>query len=388
MNNINSVEINSSTLAKIGANRQLLISGEDGANFSIIIATSEGKFYDFTDRSFSLGHTPQKVLKSQINGSDFQTVISFPSVTSDINYDVIVIPGDNTQFAEDQIENIRIEQVGNSVVTFSLTTNNTANYETFPTSVTLEGSSAGGSDSVVFEYTIQNKNDNTGGFGLIINTTQPVTANSVVFTTTATADGGQTSDLILLNSVDNIAVGSQATSLTGSPKILSIDGNTVKLTSSVTVTDSQVITFKSIGQAVISKATGMGFRLDDCRADPATFPTTTVRGAVSNSNAVNVNGTRGISGGSVVVFGGAGVDNSSGNNINSVTASETQGSFECDVNQTLVANTPLSFKTVDPSKVLCNSILIRGRFQVDVFPSSDLEVSIDLDTFITPGTQS
>ena len=113
-----------------------------------------------------------------------------------------------------------------------------------------------------------------------------------------------------------------------------------------------------------------------------TVLTKTVRGAVSSSTTVTLNGTYGIAGGNNVTFVGFGVDNSSNNAVTSISASSSAGSIVVQSAQTLSAGTVLTFIGSHSVINIANSIEITG------YPSSNKTIYFSLDDFITLGAAS
>ena len=108
--------------------------------------------------------------------------------------------------------------------------------------------------------------------------------------------------------------------------------------------------------------------------------TTTVRGAISSSTTVNVNGTYGISKGAYIE--GFGVNNSSNNPLTAVSISETAGSITTTIAQTLTANTTLNILGSS------NSYKITGDITIDKMPTTNKTIYLDLDKILTRGTAS
>ena len=99
---------------------------------------------------------------------------------------------------------------------------------------------------------------------------------------------------------------------------------------------------------------------------------TTVRVAPSNSTTIAVAATQGIPGGSTAVFNGFKVNNSSTNNVNSVTpdpsGGDSDGAITCDVAQTLFAGTKLTFKAANKNHFLTTEAAIKINLAVLKFP--------------------
>lgn len=398
---IDSIKIKLKDIPQAGALRNFSIKGDSGARFLLMVCDADGKYYDFTTNTFSLGHTPQKVLKETIQGSAFNGQILFPSVAGEF-YDIILLadPSDDTVIRNKKVINKRINQLGNVTLTFALaTTDHAANYATFPSNVTSTSNPAqSGTVTSSVDWTVSNVNDNTGGFGLVVNdsfknVTKALAGSSWYFTKqTTTAAACTSSTRIELSSLTDIFVGmiiKSGTGLSGNPTILSIDtsSNTIEVSSAQTIGSGVTLTFRVVGLTAINTAL-------DCNIYSSlailrnTQVTTTVRGAISNSTTITVNGTYGIAGGDIVTYTGAGVSNASSNTVTSVSAHATQGSISVTLAQTLVDGTTLTFSTVDSTKKLVDDFNITGNMRISKYPSSNRTIYLDLDTFIDPGAGS
>ena len=110
--------------------------------------------------------------------------------------------------------------------------------------------------------------------------------------------------------------------------------------------------------------------------------TKTIR-AGSSGTTINLNGTYGIGGGNVVTLSGLGIDNSSVNAVTSVTASSSAGSVTVQNSQSdLTTSSAITFKGT------YQVISITGEITVDRYPTSNLEVYLDIDRIITVGAAS
>ena len=188
---------------------------------------------------------------------------------------------------------------------------------------------------------------------------------------------------LVLDDINNITSGAFSILYVGgseAAKILSVNTETKTLTLSenVSASDGDTVKVRSYGKNMF-KSYGLILKVPNLvvRTQPLT---TTVRGTVSNSATITVNGSRGISGSSLARFEGAGVKQTSANNINTVTLSETAGQFVCDEAQTLNSGTIItilnSFKQV----------IVKDTLVITSFPSSNVEIFLDLDKLFNRGT--
>ena len=190
-------------------------------------------------------------------------------------------------------------------------------------------------------------------------------------------------DLIVGMTVNEVSAGS----LTGTPRISSIDTNTKILTLATdqAFADGITLYFRAYGIKYIKQAIGLSVKFPSITITP-TLLTTTVRATVSASTTVTLDATNGIGGGNVIGYTGVGVDNSSTNKITSVTpdpdGTDDDGAMVVQLAQTLSIGTVLSF--IDIYKV----IKFAGIVDINQYPTANRTIYLDLDKIITPGTAS
>ena len=394
-NKIYALRINTDTVPTAGTSRAFSVNGDVGAGFLLQVVNASGNFYNFKTQEFTGGtggsantFSVQNVLRVKMKSSTYSSSIYLPSAAA-TTYSVILMPdpGSDTEIAgSKQVINKTLTQVANSEITFAVATT-TSNYSSSPaaTNITSTGSSASsGSTAVAGSYTVTNVSNDDYGFGLIL-ARQPIDTDWY-FSTTDTVNGtiSSATDVVVDDLTDLIAgmhvTGVSDGSLSGTPTILSIDTATKTLTLSAAQSfdDGITLTFQARGTKGISSLLGCSITFPTLTAKNAALVSTTVRGAVSGTT-VTVDGTYGISGGSVVTFDGAGVNNSSTNNVNVVTASSSAGQFTCDVSQTLTDETVLVFKGVT------SAVIITLDIDITQYPTANRAIYLNLDNFITPG---
>jgi len=435
MAQINSLNIDTSKISATGETRSLSITGEVGASFTIQIANSAGAYHNFQEQLFSGGigsgtsaFSTKCIFNAVLVSNTFTKSIYFPPATG-VTYNIVLIPNPGTTISNNRnIINKSIETVANTIVTFAVGTVNTNSYTTSPaaSSITSIGSSSGGSSTVVpLSYTVNNSTSENYAYGLrhtIPNNfhgsvgfgTEADNSTHFYFTTTeAVADNpagdGEDSTTVTVASLTDIGVGmtlyyhkgttvptNKAGSAVGTTVITDINTTTKTITFSKAVAfeDTETMTFRMYGLSDISTLLNCGIELSAASATPSLgvpkdgVVTTQVRGAVSSSTTITCTTTQGISGGSIIGFTGAFVDNSSTNDVNAVTqdpdGSDGDGSFTCDVAQTLKAGTVLSFE----SKLIATKISLLTNLLITKYPTSNRIIYLDLDRFITPGTAS
>ena len=398
---ITSVNISQEDIAKRGESRQLNISGTNGANFILQVVNSEGKFYNFTTSTFTeTAHTPQNNLKRAINGSKFSTNIQFPSVSSAKTYNVIVIADATTDTVNQSpggVSNISISQVVDTTITFGLLTANTGKYSTTMSSldVATVGSPLQKNKSTVnFNGSVDAAITTGNGYGLILSR-QPVDTDLVFRKAAAlSATTSSSTSLVVVDAAD-LVPGMFLVSgpnLSGTPYIVSVKGNNIVLSTAQTLDNTGTpLQFEARGSKSIFNATKVLISLDLLNPFTALVPkdgnVTSTVAAGGSGVTINLNGTHGISGGEVVTLTGLNVDNTSTNRVatvadNGTTNVTTGGSINVEVSQTLSVGTELFF-TGSSTK-----IDISGKFRISNFGSTDRTISLNLDNFITPGTQT
>ena len=388
---ITAIEIDLTDIPNEGSTRAYSIVGDNGASFILQVVNASNQFYNFKTNTFATTSTTETILKSNISGGRYTGQIKFPSGGTSYNVIVLASPLDkNTSIKTTRnraVINRQIKQVADTVITFALTTANTNNYSTLPTLSTTTGSNTKAyANNLDRSFTVTNNSHDSYGFGLKLDR-QPLETD-FVFRQTQTVDGAISSATsVVLDSVSNLVPGMvisavSAGSLTGTPSIKSVnaDTKTVTFSRAQSFADGITLTFDAVGFKNINKATGAIIKLLKI-ASKATELTKTVRGDVSNNTTITLNGTYGISKDNT--YTGVGVDNSSSNKVTNVhTPSSTSGQIYVELAQTLIDGTKLKFKgtsrTIDTYLVL----------EVLKYPQSNTTVSILLDNFITPGTQT
>ena len=391
---IKNILINLDDIPQAGAIKNFTINGDAGAGFMLIVCNDANGFYDFSTQTFSTGHGPSKVLKSQIKGGSYSGSIIFPSIAGE-NYDLILVADPSTDsYIKKQVINKRITQLGN--VTLTLSPNSPANssiYKTLPSDVTASSNAADlGSFVKEIDWTFENVD---GGLGLIISQdissfVKELDNKCWFFDKTQTVDGTvSSSDTIILDSVDDLVENMQVvagTGLSGTPSIISVDAEnkTIRLSTTQSFSDGVTLTFRaqsiSLINQIFNSSINFSFSISAIEA-----VTSTVRGTISGSTTVNLNGTTGITGGNIATYKGVNVNNSSANAVTSVSASASAGSMEVQLAQIFKGGEILTFKIASP-KTLTAKIRIIGEVHVVQFPSIDRTIKMNLDSLFTPGS--
>jgi len=177
-------------------------------------------------------------------------------------------------------------------------------------------------------------------------------------------------------------------SLTGEPFIVEIDtyNKTLALSSNQAFADGITLTLKADGLDLVNETLGCKIVPSNITVSP-TVLTKQVRSSISSANTIPLNNTLGIAGGNIIRYTGVGVDNSSANLIDAVSAVDADGSpgngaINSGSAQTLTTGAVLTFLG---SFAVIN---FSGELIVDSFPSANRTINFDIDKFLSVGTQS
>ena len=435
---IKGFEINTNDLSALQESRSFKVKGDDNAVFSLQVKTSVGKFYNFKSKLFETTATSEHRLTNQaIVGKLYSGEILFPADTDGETYTVLLRaePHFETEISSDLtgtgtdgetltfnpvLFQTSITQVADIIIYFGVISATTANYTdatllqrvtitksptvTFPTTTTAS-------------WTIANDADDGVAFGLIpIDTLKRVTDDASLGSASAIEDaawyasttavindtksddgGGSTHYNYVVDSISDLSIGMTITAISsgtlgalptltrariGANVVGQINRNKpfIKMSSAKAFANSITLTLKGYGMSTVNKALGCDVTLSNFKLTQTPL-TTTVRGAISASTAINVNGTYGISKGAFIE--GFGVDNSVSNPIVAVAdADSAEGQITTTTAQTLASGTTLNI--IGSS----NSYTITGDITVNKVPASGTTIYLDLDKLLTLGTAS
>ena len=395
------LNIDISDILETGAVRQFEVRGDVGSKFQIIVSNNSRQFYNFSTNTFTENFTINSASNITMSSTIYSGFIKFPAVAG-ASYNVLLIPDtDTTTTSGGSVINKRINQLGNTTVTFALIdTTNPGKYKTFPSSVTSTGSPASTTSTPVsIDWTVENVDTDADGFGFFtVIDSRAYSDKSFKTIKTHTVNGSTSNSLtVVLDDISDITLGSvlvgvSSGSLNGTPVIKLIDTATKQITLSGTsgqsFADGITLTFHTVA-GDIQVATGLGFTLSTLGLQAITSPTTTVRGSHVNATTINLNGTYHISGGNEVRYVGTNVDNSSTNTVTSVSASATQGSMIVTHPQNFSGGETLTFRPVDERTVtFSDTSRFTGTVTIDQYPSEDVTVYLDLATLIAQGSAS
>jgi len=430
---INTFSIDDSDLTTAKSKRKFTITGDIGSKFimQVIQKSSSSsvfeKYYNFKTNLFetpSLGLNIDNFLKQELQSTSFNSSILFPSGTSG-GYKILLIADPNsTTVLSSSLNNANVfskdvNDIGNTTVTFVFKTANTSSYASNPPSANLTSASFVGlqqtSATVDIAKTLTNTSSDANGFGLRVTSVFDI-ETGIYCEKTHTVNGDVSSaKTVVLDSVDNLVVGATITSVSsgsvsGTPKIDTIDVENKAITltgNNQSFSDDVTLTFRITGGSLIDEA----FSLNISENNLTELTTNiikntsrakvtgslslanilsvakTIRGSVSadagESGSLNLNGTYGIAGGNVVTVIGNNIRltttivsvNTPSSSAGAVTTNQGHGD--------LVSSEDLTFVGSTQALTLTNC-----QLKIHSFPSADITVNIDLDTFITPGAAS
>ena len=415
---INLVQIDQSNMSSALQTRVLQVRGEVGARFIVnvikINSTSKESYYNFKTKTFTNAFVAANNFNVNLSGGGISIPIIFPADATGETYSVIVIPKSGTEFANKAgVVNKKIIQVGQTTIALSADSGKDASstlankYTADPpdTAVSSVGSTArGAATSVPISWTLTNAASDEHGHGFVLpsGVNEFSIPDSYWFSQQAQISSGTTSSstTVTLNSVTNLIVGMTLSSVTvdslsGSPVITAINGNTVTLSVAQSIGDGRTLIFRAYGPTLIGRTFGMevsfsnfvakGTQLTKTVRTDTTFP------ASDGTVTTNLNGTYGVSGGNVARLAGFNINENGNNNlIVSVSPSSTAGS----VNLTFQGSADDVVSSVVPVGTTlyingCHQeIKIEGTVKVSKYPSANQKLALDLTKFITHGTAS
>lgn len=434
---IRGFEINTNDLSALQESRSFRIKGDNNAVFSLQVKTSVGKFYNFKSKLFETTPTSEHRLTNQdIIGKSYSGEILFPADTDGETYTVLLRaePHFETEISSDLtgtgtdgealtfnpvLFQTSITQVADVTIYVSPIAATTANYTsatlaqratitksptvTFPTTTTISWTIANDTDDGVafglipIQALKRVKNDASLGSAIDIDNEAWYASTTAVIDDTRSDDGGGSTHYnYFVDSISDLSIGMIVTAISSgtlgslptltrvnlSPDAIPIYKGKpqIKMNTAKAFADGVTLTLKGYSTSVINKALGCDITLSNFKLTQTPL-TTTVRGTISNSTAIDVNGTYGISKGAFIE--GFGVDNSTSNPIAAVPdVDEAGGRITSTVNQTLSAGTVLNI--IGSS----NSYTITGDITVNKIPTSSTTIYLDLDKLLTLGTAS
>ena len=448
---IKSFDIDTKTLTTQSTVRSLKVEGDIGSIFTLQViqnsaSSSVGdKFYNFQTTSFDSTFGTNNFLKVTLSSSFFSTNIHFPSDSIE-DYRIILNAEKNTEIIEGlgsskKIIQKKIDQSGDTTITFHFHTSNTGHYSSDPPSANIVTTNKSGVNKINDQISLENvvvtntTTDTSKIFGLAVADSFDLATCFFVETTVNTDGETNDSTIIKLDSLDNIGIGTVLTSgtgVSGTPVVNGIDkeNKTITVKPEQTISDNTALTFRATGVENIKNATGavitdssslskyvdnLRFARDKSMQDPSLFASvvntdsgdfndlvgltgkdianffteTTVRADGTTeatdglSTNVAVNGNHGVSKGSIIFGDNIPIDPNSVANV--TTPSTSAGIIGMTTQLLLDIGQDVQFIGFSRSIDFENS----GAFLlIDTYPDVSTQINIDLDQFITLGTQS
>ena len=415
---INFINIDTRTLPQIAQNRILSITGEVGANFIINIikinGNSKESYYNFLTKQFTESFISTNNLNVNLKTNSFSTVINFPADSTGDVYRIIVFAGEDSVFVNGSYVNVKnITQAGES--TIILEPDEGADRSNYYTSnppaaaVSSIGSTAKTTyTDVAIDWTLTNASSDTYGFGLML-PDRPATNLFVIpdsywyVAQTQVVNGAVTSSTtITLDSIANLYVGMEIASFTsgsvsGTPLITEIDGNTITVSVAQTVGDGVTIEFRAYGRSLLTNAFGVNVDFINFNAKGTqlvkVIRTNTTQPVSDGAITYNLEGTYGIAGGSLVRMTGFNINENGNNNlIVSVTASASegsvsmnyQGSTDADIREENIVPAGTDVEILGSHQI----IRVQGTVRINKYPDQNRKIYLDLNKFITVGAAS
>ena len=437
---IRGFEINTKDLSALQESRFFKVSGDNSAVFSLQVKTkTSGKFYNFSSKLFETTVTSEHRLANQvITGKSYSGSILFPADADGETYTILLSaePHFETEISSNLtgtgtgggsltfnpvLFQTSITQVADVTMYVRPTAINTDNYggvSTTQKATIIKSPTVTSPTTTTVSWSITNQTlTDANSFGFVpvqalkrvkgdasLGSTVDIEDNAWYASTTAVIDdpksddgGGSTHYNYYIDSASNLSIGMVVTAISSGtlgslPTLTSVGLNEssailsnrsrshIKMNYAKAFADNITLTLKAKSTSSINKALGCDITLSNFKLTQTPL-TTTVRGAISDSTAIDVNGTYGISSGAFME--GFGVDNSTSNPIAAIaTKDDTTGRITSTVNQTLSAGTVLNI--IGSS----NSYTITGDITVNKMPTSSTNIYLDLDKLLTLGTAS
>jgi len=407
---IDEMQINTEAVPSTGGTKYFSITGEDGAQFMIQAVTSEGVFYNFTTKqftaseSFNSNHNKLVTLNGQYNSS-----IHFPSGATTTYSIILITNGFDTTINNNtrKVSVKKITQSSETIVTLAFATDNQDKYNSNPAAANVTSSgtpSIFSNDTVSNISTVTNAASDTHGSGFEFlrfdsKGILEFSGDTIwYYQKTATVSGSSSSAFLTLDSVDGIGVGSEVTFITGTTApgattiVKAVDNNskTLTLSRSQSFSDGNTVTIRSYGSSLINQISGASFKFGTVTAiqTKLTHLTYTTNGVTSNSNTINLNGSRGLGKNAAISASGLNRSNS-GDVIRSVSLSATGGSIvvgDGDAGTSGDLQNLADNVTIQTSSI--NSIDLSYFLTIISYASSNVQINFDLDKILTPQTVS
>lgn len=407
---INEMQINTEAIPSTGGTKYFSITGDDGAQFMIQAVTSEGVFYNFITKQFTASegfnsnHNKLVTLNGQYNSS-----IHFPSGATTTYSIILITNGFDTTISNNtrKVSVKKITQSSQTTVTFAFATDNQDKYSSNPAAANVTSSgtpSVFSNDSISNVSTVTNAASDTHGSGF---SSLRFDGGGILefsgdtiwyYQKTSTVNGSSSGFELTLDSIDGIAAGSEVTFVTGTTapgattivKAVNTSLKTLTLSRSQSFSDGDTVTIRSYGSSLINQVSGASFKFGTVTAirTKLTNLIYTTNGVTSNSNTINLNGSRGLGKNALISAPGLNRSNS-GSVIRSVSLSDTGGSIVVgDGNPATSGDLQNLADNITIQTDSISSIDLSYFLTIISYASSNVQINFDLDRILTPQTVS
>jgi len=423
MKKITAFTVNANTLTTSATRLTYRIEGEQDAVFSLQVKdnSTPNKFYNFVTKAFTNDITSENTLANVKISGTYNGSIDIPAATGGNTYRFMLFANpsfdteiDRTVSVDKFFAGINVEQESQVTVRFStFSEQDNTNLVGIGAFVGSTTGTSNATANVRVDFTETLIDSSTGAHGYkwtaptgtnpsnsLASNLQPNESDFYVEQRKTTVGSGSSITSMVLDSVDNLAVGMNLFSIASSsvttsgtlgvltyPTITAIDisNKTVTLSSAHSWANNKIVSFKAYGSSLITKSSNGIFDFDLTVFPESGHPTSTrtknwgratVDGAVS-SDSIQITGARGLSTGAKIV--GPKVDSADGANV--ITEVHSSG-------------TPI---TVAGAQVIADKTLllihgaseqgtIEGTITIKKFPSANTDVYFDVDRAFTLST--
>lgn len=423
MKKITGFTVNARTLKTSATKLTYKVNGDQDAVFSLQVKdnSTPNKFYNFITNTFTNDITSENTLANVKISGTYDGAIDIPAATGGNTYRFMLFA--NPTFETEIDRSISVDKffIGTNVeqeseVTVRFSTFSEQDNTNLVGIGAFVGSTTGTSNAtanVKVDFTETLVDSSTGAHGYkwtaptgtnpsnsLANNLQPNQSDFYVEQRKTTVGSGSSATSMILNNVDNLAVGMNLFSIASSsvttsgtlgvltyPTITAIDvaSKTVTLSSAHSWADNKIVSFKAYGSSLITKSSNGIFEFDLTVFPESGHPTSTrtknwgratVNGAVS-SDSIQITGARGLSTGAKIV--GPRVDSADGANV--ITAVHSSGTPITVAGAQVIAD-----KTVLLIHGASEQGTIEGTITIKKFPSANTDVYFDVDRAFTLST--
>ena len=423
MKKITAFTVNANTLTTSATRLTYRIEGEQDAVFSLQVKdnSTPNKFYNFVTKAFTNDITSENTLANVKISGTYNGSIDIPAATGGNTYRFMLFANpsfdteiDRTVSVDKFFAGINVEQESQVTVRFStFSEQDNTNLVGIGAFVGSTTGTSNATANVRVDFTETLIDSSTGAHGYkwtaptgtnpsnsLASNLQPNESDFYVEQRKTTVGSGSSITSMVLDSVDNLAVGMNLFSIASSsvttsgtlgvltyPTITAIDisNKTVTLSSAHSWANNKTVSFKAYGSDLIARSSNGVFEFDLTVFPESGHPTSTrtnnwgratVNGAVS-SDSIQITGARGLSAGAKIV--GPGVDSRDGANV--ITDVHSSGTPITVTGAQVIAD-----KTVLLIHGASEQGTIEGTITIKKFPSANTDVYFDVDRAFTLST--